>query len=405
MGSYIYGKESTIFIIYEGASIKISFDLSQTVSQLKQYIEEKIGINQKDQDLCFNNIKISDNTKTLLDYGIKGESKITLYIIVSIRIFIMIKEGHDIYLGPFNFRRDDSIDKVKQIVYDKYYIPIHRQQYYQNGKIINKISDIMDFFPEINLRITSPLDDDLIEAKVLDCRNFNSDGGIKDFNIKIDYFYVFDDIYRQIIKEKSINKKNIFILYNNKNYIDEKDHFEIFKKNYFKENITFVLKDYNDKIEVKIIDQRKNDNLGTFLIKVDLFGNIIEQIKQNKNINDKSIYLIHDGNVFRQKYPINYYLKDKILNNEEIIFYLDNQLNFMQLFIKTFTGETISMYVTPSDTIEYLKNRIQHELDQIEMNAITLLFAGKQLYDMRLISDYNIQGESTLHMALRLRGG
>ena len=79
--------------------------------------------------------------------------------------------------------------------------------------------------------------------------------------------------------------------------------------------------------------------------------------------------------------------------------------SFMQLFIKTFTGETISMYVTPSDTIEYLKNRIQHELDQIEMNAITLLFAGKQLYDMRLISDYNIQGESTLHMALRLRGG
>lgn len=39
MGSYIYGKESNIFIIYEGALIKILFDLSKTLSsQLNQYI-------------------------------------------------------------------------------------------------------------------------------------------------------------------------------------------------------------------------------------------------------------------------------------------------------------------------------------------------------------------------------
>ena len=66
----------------------------------------------KNQDLYFNNIKISDNTKVLLDYGIKGESKISINKILSIRIFIMIKMGYDIYLGPFNFRTDDSIDKV-----------------------------------------------------------------------------------------------------------------------------------------------------------------------------------------------------------------------------------------------------------------------------------------------------
>ena len=45
---------------------------------------------------------------------------------------------------------------------------------------------------------------------------------------------------------------------------------------------------------IKIIDKRKNDNLGTFLIKVDIFGNIIEQIKPNKNINDELVYLTHE---------------------------------------------------------------------------------------------------------------
>ena len=74
----------------------------------------------------------------------------------------------------------------------------------------------------------------------------------------------------------------------------------------------------------------------------------------------------------------------------------------MHIFIRNVTyGKTMTFDFNLSDTIEYVKTKIQ-EKEKIPLKSIILIFCTKELKNDKILADYNITEYSTLHLNLKI---
>ncbi len=76
----------------------------------------------------------------------------------------------------------------------------------------------------------------------------------------------------------------------------------------------------------------------------------------------------------------------------------------MKIFVRTLSGQIAALEISQMASVEDLR-RIVQEKASINKCEQRLVFESHQLEDGRTLADYNISEESTIHLALRLRGG
>ncbi|KAM0053225.1 putative Ubiquitin-like domain-containing protein [Helianthus debilis subsp. tardiflorus] len=191
--------------------------------------------------------------------------------------------------------------------------------------------------------------------------------------------------------------------------IQAKEHIRIHQQQlFFKENVSKYTNNNLANLPIKKESTRESAGLMNIFIK-NLEGRIIYffEVKPSDTIgNVKAKIMSGSGHVLMFNDVVledNGTLADFHIVAGSILTCIDKADRKMEIFVNTFTRKTISLLVTPTDTIENVKLSIFYE-ERIPVDEQVLIFNGMALEDSGTLFDFHVSGKSTLTLMRRSKG-